>query len=64
MMKPEDWQSVLNENLGGTFNMNKFAVLSMMRKRYGRIINITSPCGDFGFAGLRITRRRKPARSA
>jgi len=22
-----------------------------MRKRYGRIINITSPCGDFGFAG-------------
>jgi len=51
MMKPQDWQQVLNTNLGGTFNMSKFAVLSMMRKRYGRIINITSPCGDFGFAG-------------
>jgi 3-oxoacyl-[acyl-carrier protein] reductase len=51
MMKPQDWQSVLNVNLTGTFNMSKFAVLSMMRKRYGRIISITSPCGDFGFAG-------------
>jgi 3-oxoacyl-[acyl-carrier protein] reductase len=51
MMKPQDWQDVLNVNLGGTFNMSKFAVLSMMRKRYGRIINITSPCGEFGFAG-------------
>lgn len=51
MMKPEDWSSVLATNLTGTFNMSKFAVLSMMRKRYGRIVNITSPCGDFGFAG-------------
>jgi 3-oxoacyl-[acyl-carrier protein] reductase len=51
MMKPQDWHDVVNVNLGGTFNMSKFAVLSMMRKRYGRIINITSPCGDFGFAG-------------
>jgi 3-oxoacyl-[acyl-carrier protein] reductase len=34
-----------------TFNMSKFAVLTMMRKRYGRIITITSPCGEFGFAG-------------
>lgn len=51
MMKVEDWTAVLNTNLNGTFNMSKFAVLSMMRKRYGRIVNITSPCGDFGFAG-------------
>ena len=51
MMKPQDWQSVVNVNLGGTFNMSKFAVLSMMRKRFGRIVNITSPCGEFGFAG-------------
>jgi 3-oxoacyl-[acyl-carrier protein] reductase len=51
MMKPEDWNAVVGVNLTGTFNMSKFAVLSMMRKRYGRIINITSPCGEFGFAG-------------
>lgn len=51
MMKPEDWNAVLATNLTGTFNMSKFAVLAMMRKRYGRIVNITSPCGDFGFAG-------------
>jgi 3-oxoacyl-[acyl-carrier protein] reductase len=51
MMKPEDWHAVLSVNLTGTFNMSKFAVLSMMRKRYGRIVNITSPCGEFGFAG-------------
>ncbi|HYF52144.1 MAG TPA: beta-ketoacyl-ACP reductase [Planctomycetota bacterium] len=51
MMKPEDWNDVVNVNLTGTFNMSKFAVMNMMRKRYGRIINITSPCGEFGFAG-------------
>ena len=51
MMKVQDWHDVVNVNLSGTFNMCKFGVLTMMRKRYGRIINITSPCGDFGFAG-------------
>jgi 3-oxoacyl-[acyl-carrier protein] reductase len=51
MMKPQDWHAVLNVNLTGTFNMSKFGVQTMMRKRYGRIINITSPCADFGFAG-------------
>ena len=51
MMKPQDWHGVLNVNLSGTFYMSKFAVLSMMRKRYGRIISITSPCGNFGFEG-------------
>ena len=51
MMKPEDWRAVLDVNLNGTYNMSKFAVLTMLRKRYGRIINITSPCSHFGFAG-------------
>lgn len=51
MMKPQDWRAVLDVNLTGTFNVSKFAVLAMMRKRYGRIINITSPCGEFGFEG-------------
>jgi 3-oxoacyl-[acyl-carrier protein] reductase len=51
MMKPQDWHDVIAVNLNGTFNMSKFAVQALMRKRYGRIINITSPCGHFGFAG-------------
>ena len=51
MMKPQDWSAVLDVNLSGTFNVSKFGVLAMMRKRYGRIITITSPCGEFGFEG-------------
>ena len=31
--------------------MCKAAVMKMSRKRYGRIVNITSPCSHFGFAG-------------
>lgn len=50
-MKPEDWARVLDINLTGCFNMSQFAVLRMMKKRYGRIINITSPSGKFGFSG-------------
>jgi len=51
MMPSEDWQQVMDINLTGTFNMCKAAVMKMSRKRYGRIINITSPCSHFGFAG-------------
>lgn len=50
-MESTDWTRVLDVNLTGTFNMSKFAVRAMMRKRFGRIINITSPCGHFGFRG-------------
>jgi len=51
MMKESDWHEVLEVNLSGVFYMCKFAVMSLMRKRYGRIINITSPSGKFGFEG-------------
>lgn len=51
MMKSEEWHQVLETNLSGAFYMCKFAVLAMMRKRYGRIINITSPSGKHGFPG-------------
>ncbi len=51
MMREDDWRKVIDVNLGGTYNMSKFAVMNMMRKRKGRIINITSPSGEFGFAG-------------
>lgn len=51
MMPFEDWQRVIDINLTGTFNMSKQAVLLMMKQKYGRIINITSPMSHMGFAG-------------
>jgi 3-oxoacyl-[acyl-carrier protein] reductase len=51
MMKESDWHDVLNVNLTGIFYMCKFAVMSMMRKRYGRIINISSVMDRYAFEG-------------
>ena len=51
MMHESDWRKVIDTNLTGTFNMCKLSVQNMMRKKYGRIIIITSPIGRFGFAG-------------
>ncbi|QPJ63718.1 MAG: SDR family oxidoreductase [Candidatus Nitronauta litoralis] len=51
MMAQEEWQSVIDTNLTGTFYMSKFAVQNMARKRYGRIVNITSPVARFGMPG-------------
>jgi 3-oxoacyl-[acyl-carrier protein] reductase len=50
-MKEEDWDSVLQTNLKSTFNCSKVAVRHMLRKRYGRIINITSVAGQMGNPG-------------
>ncbi len=51
MMKESDWCSVIDVNLNAVFYMCKFAVQMMMRKRYGRIITITSPMGRHGPEG-------------
>ncbi len=51
MMQSSDWQRVIDVNLTGSFNMSKQAVLLMMKKKYGRIIHITSPMAHMGFAG-------------
>lgn len=52
MMMPEsDWDAVINTNLKSTFNCSKSAVKHMMRKRYGRIINIASVAGQMGNPG-------------
>ncbi|MBA3007625.1 MAG: 3-oxoacyl-[acyl-carrier-protein] reductase [Proteobacteria bacterium] len=51
LMDSKDWQQVIDINLTGTFNMSKQAVLLMMKEKYGRIINITSPVAHLGFAG-------------
>ena len=50
-MKEEDWDSVLQTNLKSTFNCSKAAVRHMLRKRYGRIVNITSVAGQMGNPG-------------
>ncbi|MCL4528854.1 MAG: 3-oxoacyl-[acyl-carrier-protein] reductase [Chloroflexi bacterium] len=50
-MSEEDWDSVLATNLKSTFNCSKAAVKHMMRKRYGRIINIASVAGQMGNPG-------------
>ncbi len=51
MMSEEDWDAVINTNLKSTFNCSKAAVKHMMRKRYGRIINIASVAGQMGNPG-------------
>lgn len=51
LMNIDDWQTVLDINLTGTFLMCKRGVKLMMKKKYGRIINITSPVASLGFAG-------------
>jgi 3-oxoacyl-[acyl-carrier protein] reductase len=52
MMMPEsDWDTVIQTNLKSAFNCSKAAVKLMMRKRWGRIINITSVSGIAGNAG-------------
>ena len=39
-MSAENWRMVMDTNLGGSFNMSKFAVQNMVRQRYGRILFI------------------------
>ncbi len=51
LMDNLDWQRVIDINLTGSFLMAKQAVLMMMKKKYGRIINITSPVAHLGFVG-------------
>ncbi|MDR1536357.1 MAG: 3-oxoacyl-ACP reductase FabG [Planctomycetota bacterium] len=51
LMPEENWRRVLEVNLGGAFNMIKPAVQAMSGKRYGRIVNLTSPSGRIGFEG-------------
>jgi 3-oxoacyl-[acyl-carrier protein] reductase len=46
-----EWNDVINTNLTGTFLMSKHAVLSMMKNRYGRIVNISSIGGSLGLPG-------------
>jgi 3-oxoacyl-[acyl-carrier protein] reductase len=50
-MSEGDWDFVLDTNLKSTFNCSRAAVRHMLRRRYGRIINVTSIAGQMGNAG-------------
>ena len=50
-MKEEEFDQVINTNLKGTFNVTKSVVPYMMKKREGRIVNISSVVGVSGNAG-------------
>ncbi|MCX7682922.1 MAG: 3-oxoacyl-[acyl-carrier-protein] reductase [Anaerolineae bacterium] len=51
LMKEEEWDEVLRTNLKSVFNCCKAAARPMVRRRQGRIINITSVSGIAGQAG-------------
>lgn len=50
-MKPEDFSSVVDVNLIGTFNMTRNVVPYMVKARSGRVVNISSVVGIEGNAG-------------
>jgi len=50
-MKDEDWQAVLDVNLTAAFTLTRNCMRTMMKQRWGRVINITSIVGVTGNAG-------------
>jgi 3-oxoacyl-[acyl-carrier protein] reductase len=50
-LKDEDWDQVIDVNLTATFRLARAAVKGMMRRRFGRIIGITSVVGVTGNPG-------------
>lgn len=50
-MKDEDWDAVMDANLKGVFRMSRAVMRTMMKRRYGRVINITSVVGASGNPG-------------
>ena len=50
-MSDEAWDDVINTNLRGTYTCTKFALRSMMKQRWGRIISIASIAGILGNVG-------------
>jgi 3-oxoacyl-[acyl-carrier protein] reductase len=50
-MKDEDWDRVLAVNLRGAFNCTRSLVRGMMKRRWGRVVNITSVVGLIGNPG-------------
>ncbi len=50
-MKDDEWDAVVDTNLKAVFRMSRAVMRTMMKQRYGRIVNITSVVGAMGNAG-------------
>lgn len=50
LLKEDDWQAVLRVNLDGTYHLCKAAVFSMMKRRAGSVITMSSVAGVYGNA--------------
>ncbi|MHB1159253.1 MAG: 3-oxoacyl-[acyl-carrier-protein] reductase [Chloroflexota bacterium] len=50
-MSEQDWDAVLDTNLKGSYACTKAALRPMMKRRYGRIVNVSSVAGLMGNAG-------------
>lgn len=50
-LKDDDWDAVMNTNLKAVFQMSRGVMRTMMKQRYGRIVNITSIVGASGNPG-------------
>lgn len=50
-LKDEDWDAVIDTNLKAVFRLSRAVMRTMMKQRYGRIINITSVVGASGNPG-------------
>jgi 3-oxoacyl-[acyl-carrier protein] reductase len=50
-MKEEEWDEIISTNLRAVYRLSKLVLRTMMKARFGRIINITSIVGETGNAG-------------
>ena len=51
MMKESDWDDVININLKSVYNFSKAVIMTMIKQKNGKILNITSVSGIAGVAG-------------
>ena len=50
-MRDDDWKRVINVNLTSTFLLAKYSIKKMLKKKFGRVVNITSVVGHTGNLG-------------
>jgi len=50
-MKDEEWKRVIDINLTSTFLLSKYAIKTMLKNKFGRVVNITSIVGHTGNLG-------------
>jgi len=63
-MTVEQWNSVINTNLGSLFNMTRQVIEGMRARKFGRVINISSSMARRTVSARSIIRQPRPAISA